>query len=108
MFGQIFNLLLKGKMLGKKLAVVYWCLMLGYYHHTGWDVILDLSVTLGRLPQILMQLVRQERFGQLSKEQLEAAGQNMNLVILVTFLERFPFPLQMLRSTLDCRIAAGW
>ena len=67
-----------------------------YYHHTGWNVIFHLSSALGGLPQVLVMLVGQERFGQLSQEQLETAGQNMNLPILVTFLERFPFPLQSL------------
>ena len=71
---------------------------------TGWDVIRDLSTTIGRLPQILVKLVRQKRFGQLSEEQFEAAGQNMNLVVLVTFLKRIPFPLWILMSTLDCLI----
>ena len=52
--------------------------------------------------------MRQERFGQLTEKQLEAAGQNMNLLVLVTFLKRVPFPLQSRGSTLDCRIRVRW
>ena len=64
------------------------------YHHTGRDVIFHLSSALGGLPQVLVMMVGQQRFGQLSQEQLEASSQNMDLPILVTFLERFPLPLQ--------------
>ena len=65
-------------------------------------------MTIGSLPQILVELVRQERFGQLTEKELEAAGQNMNLLVLITFLKRVPFPLQSRGSTLDCRIPVRW